>query len=48
MGPPRFVPAMLRLMPGVWRRLTKVAHTLPYDAKLVEARQTGNPFATNE
>ena len=24
-------------MPGVWKRLTAVAHTLPYDAELVDA-----------
>jgi pimeloyl-ACP methyl ester carboxylesterase len=35
MHAPRLVPGMLRLMPGVWRRLLAVAHTLPYDAALV-------------
>jgi Alpha/beta hydrolase family len=48
MGAPRFVPAILRLMPGVWRKLTTVAHTLPYDAELVQAHQDGRPFAPNE
>ena len=48
MGAPRFVPTMLRLMPGAWRQLTAVAHTLPYDAKLVEAHQSGHPFASTE
>ncbi len=41
MGAPSFVPAVLRAMPGVWKRLTAVAHTLPYDARLVEGYQTG-------
>jgi pimeloyl-ACP methyl ester carboxylesterase len=39
---------MLRLMPGVWRQLTGVAHTLPYDARLVQAHQGGHPFTANE
>lgn len=25
---------MMRLMPGAWKRLSAVAHTLPYDAEL--------------
>lgn len=44
MGAPRFVPAMLRLMPRAWRQLTAVAHTLPYDAKLCQTYQAGQPF----
>ena len=44
MGAPAFVPAMLRLMPGVWKRLTAVAHTLPYDSQLVESYQAGQPL----
>jgi pimeloyl-ACP methyl ester carboxylesterase len=44
MGTPSFVPVLLRLMPGVWKRLTAVAHTLPYDAELVEGYQTGQPL----
>jgi hypothetical protein len=28
----------------VWRRLTAVAHTLPYDAQLVERYQAGRPL----
>ena len=31
-------------MPGVWKRLTAVAHTLLYDAQLVEAYQAGRPL----
>jgi len=44
MGAPSFVPALLHLMPGVWKRLTAVAHTLPYDAQLVEGFQSGHPL----
>jgi pimeloyl-ACP methyl ester carboxylesterase len=44
MGAPAFVPGMLRLMPGVWKRLTAVAPTLPYDARLVEDYQGGRPL----
>jgi pimeloyl-ACP methyl ester carboxylesterase len=48
MGAPSFVPGMLRLMPGVWKRLTAVAHTLPYDARLIEGRQTGRPLPAGQ
>ena len=41
MGAPAFVPRLLRLMPGVWKKLTAVAHTLPYDAALIAATRTG-------
>ncbi len=44
MGAPSFVPALLHAMPGVWKRLTAVAHTLSYDAQLVERYQTGQPL----
>jgi hypothetical protein len=44
MGAPAFVPGLLRLMPGVWKRLTAVAHTLPYDAALVEGYRAGRPL----
>ncbi len=44
MGAPAFVPRMLRLMPGAWKRLTAVAHTLPYDAVLLEGLQSGRPL----
>ena len=48
MGAPSFVPAMLRLMPGVWKRLTAVAHTLPYDARLLEGYQAGRPLPAGQ
>jgi pimeloyl-ACP methyl ester carboxylesterase len=41
MGAPSFVPVLLRLMPGVWKRLTAVAHTLPYDAAICDGYQAG-------
>jgi pimeloyl-ACP methyl ester carboxylesterase len=44
MGAPAFVPALLHLMPGVWRQLTAVAHTLPYDAQIVAGYQAGRPL----
>jgi pimeloyl-ACP methyl ester carboxylesterase len=44
MGAPAFVPALLHLIPGAWNKLTAVAHTLPYDAALVEPYQTGRPL----
>lgn len=40
MGAPSFVPGLLRLMPGTWKKLTAVAHTLPYDATLIEPYQS--------
>ena len=44
MGAPSFVPGLLHLMPGVWKQLTAVAHTLPYDAQLVGGYQAGRPL----
>lgn len=44
MGAPSFVPGLLRVMPGVWKRLTAVAHTLPYDILLVGRYQSGRPL----
>jgi pimeloyl-ACP methyl ester carboxylesterase len=44
MGVPPFVPGLLRLMPGVWKKLTAVAHTLPYDARLIAGYQAGRPL----
>lgn len=34
-GAPGFVVFMMRLMPGIWKKLTAVAHTLPYDANIM-------------
>jgi pimeloyl-ACP methyl ester carboxylesterase len=35
MGAPGFVVVMMRLMPGIWKKLEAVAHTLPYDANIM-------------
>ena len=34
-GAPSFVVVMMRLMPGPWKKLQAVAHTLPYDAAIM-------------
>jgi len=34
-GAPGFMVVMMRLMPGVWKKLEAVAHTLPYDANVM-------------
>ena len=34
-GAPGFVVVLMRWMPGVWKKLVAVAHTLPYDAALM-------------
>ncbi|GMK37774.1 alpha/beta hydrolase [Paenibacillus sp. CCS19] len=44
MGAPSFVVGMMRLMPGVWSNLMAVAHTLPYDAALLEGYISGKPL----
>jgi pimeloyl-ACP methyl ester carboxylesterase len=44
MGAPAFVPALLRLLPRAWKQLTAVAHTLPYDARLIEPYLAGRPL----
>ncbi|MEC0373702.1 alpha/beta fold hydrolase [Paenibacillus chibensis] len=44
MGAPAFVVTMMRMMPGVWRRLLAVAHTLPYDAALLDGFMEGKPL----
>ena len=48
MGAPAMVVLMMRLMPGVWRKLMAVAHTLPYDAKLMEGNVAGRPLQPAE
>lgn len=44
MKAPSFVPFMLRLMPGVWKRLAAVAPTLAYDAALLGGYLGGKPL----
>lgn len=41
MGAPSFVVSLMRIMPGVWSKLMAVAHTLPYDAALLEEYMGG-------
>ena len=42
------MPRLLRLMPGAWRRLTAVAHTLPYDLRLMDGYQAGRPLPAGQ
>lgn len=46
MGAPSFVVGMMKLMPGVWKNLTRIAHTLPYDAAILEGYMSGNPLSS--
>lgn len=46
MGAPSFVVGLMRLMPGVWSNLMAVAHTLPYDAKMLDGFMEGKPLST--
>ncbi|MCK0472304.1 alpha/beta fold hydrolase [Halalkalibacter sp. APA_J-10(15)] len=41
MGAPSFVVSMMRIIPGVWSNLMAVAHTLAYDAALLEGYMEG-------
>jgi pimeloyl-ACP methyl ester carboxylesterase len=43
-GVPGFVIAMMRVMPGAWKGLTAVAHTLPYDFAVNGETQSGGPM----
>ncbi|MDF2663915.1 MAG: hydrolase [Paenibacillus sp.] len=44
MGAPSFVVGLMRMMPGVWSKLMAVAHTLPYDAALLDGYMDGKPL----
>lgn len=48
MGAPSFVVGMMRIIPGVWSRLMAVAHTLPYDAALLDGYNEGNPLPAKQ
>ncbi|WP_168118968.1 alpha/beta hydrolase [Paenibacillus sp. HB172176] len=48
MGAPAFVPILLRMMPKVWSNLIAVAHTLPYDAALLDGFMAGKPLAKKD
>jgi len=45
-GVPAFVVAIMRWLP-VWRKLTAVAHTLPYDGAISEEFQRAEPLPAN-
>lgn len=47
MGAPSFIVTMMRMMPGVWSNLMAVAHTLPYDAALLEGYMEGKSLPEN-
>ncbi|WP_433746706.1 alpha/beta fold hydrolase [Falsibacillus pallidus] len=38
---PSFIVSMMRMMPGVWANLMAVAHTLPYDAAILDGYMEG-------
>lgn len=46
MGAPSFVISLMRMMPGVWSNLMAVAHTLPYDAALLDGFMEGKSLPT--
>lgn len=48
MGAPSFFIRMMRFMPGVWKRLKAVAHTLPYDAILLQGLASGKPLVAQQ
>ena len=43
-GVPGFGMVMMRLIPGVWRKLCAVVHTLPYDFACIGDAQRGGPL----
>lgn len=45
-GTPAFVVVMMQLFP-VWKKLTAVAHTLPYDIRIIGSHQLGKPLPGN-
>src|SRR5262249_7099603 len=45
MGAPAVAIAVMRLLP-VWPKLTRIAHTLPYDMTIVAPYQAGTPLPT--
>ncbi|MCR8636644.1 alpha/beta fold hydrolase [Paenibacillus radicis (ex Xue et al. 2023)] len=44
MGAPSIIVSLMRMMPGVWANLMAVAHTLPYDAALLDGFLEGKPL----
>ncbi|KEO84118.1 alpha/beta fold hydrolase [Tumebacillus flagellatus] len=47
MGAPQFVVRLMRIMPGVWSKLLDVAHTLPYEAALLDGYLDAKPLPRN-
>jgi Alpha/beta hydrolase family len=47
MGMPRLIPAVMRLLP-IWRRLERVAHTIPYDWTLLGDDHQGRPLRRSD
>jgi pimeloyl-ACP methyl ester carboxylesterase len=47
-GAPAIAVAAMRLMPGVWPKLTAVANTLPYDAILLDGYAAGQPLPAGQ
>ncbi|WP_326695953.1 alpha/beta fold hydrolase [Streptomyces sp. NBC_01754] len=47
-GMPGFMAGSMRLMPGVWSNLKKMAPTLPYDIAVMGDTQQGRPLAAEE
>lgn len=45
-GMPAFMVQAMRLMPGTWAGLEKMAHTLPYDIRVMGDTQRGRPLGT--
>lgn len=43
-GMPRLMIPVMKLMPGVWRPLTKVAHTVPYDFAVIGHASASKPL----
>jgi pimeloyl-ACP methyl ester carboxylesterase len=43
-GVPAFAIPIMRIMPGVWKNLTAVAHTLPYDLAIIAHSKPGKPM----
>lgn len=48
MGAPGFIVPLMHLMPGAWPKLEAVAHTLPYDAQLLEVYGRGKPLCDED
>lgn len=45
-GMPQVMVSLMRLVPGMWRTLTSIAHTLPYDIAVMGDTQQGRPLST--